>query len=449
MKSLIDKITPNLPEVSNPSEKKVSFRTKMKWTAAVLLIFYVLGSVKLYGLEGNTLEQLEFLSLILAADFGSIISLGIGPIVTASILLQLLNGSGVLNFDLSTTEGKRSFQGLQKILAISFVVLEAIIYVMAGGLTPQAGMSPMVLILQLIAGGLLIVFMDEIISKWGFGQGVSLFIVAGVSKQIFVRLLSPLMDNTGEPAGAVFKIISSVNALGSSGEAALNTIYVQVALILATVIVFGIAVFVQAMKVEVPLSFGRIRGRGIRWPLSFLYASNIPVILVAALIANMQLLGTLFEGSVFQSIGDLLSFSQPLTEKIIEGSVTVADFGKAGLYTAVLMAGSALFSVLWVKTAGMDPRSQAKNIMNYGLQIPGFRRDQRVLEGLLKRYIPALTLMGGLTVGFLAAVADISGTLTSGIGLLLAVMILFRLYEEISQQHAVDMNPMLKKFIKK
>ena len=456
MKALLNRLILNLPEVSNPSEKKVSFKTKLKWTLAVLVIFYFLGLVPLYGLGENSLRDFEFLSLILAADFGSLISLGIGPIVTASILLQLLNGSGVLKFDLTTPEGKRTFQGVQKMLAMLFVVVEAIIYVMAGGLRPEAGISPTVLITQLIAGGMLILFMDEVISKWGFGQGVSLFIVAGVSKQIFVRLLSPFVPGTGgqfffspeaagDPAGAIFIIF---NSLRNAGEGSLTEVYIQVFSILMTVTVFAVAVFVQAMKVEVPLSFGRIRGQGIRWPLSFLYASNIPVILVGALIANLQLLGSVFKEGFFASVLSFLRYPE-LPRLIFTEAVTGFDFVKAGVYAAILMVGSAIFSVFWVKTAGMDPKSQAKNIMNYGLQIPGFRRDERVLESLLKRYIPALTVMGGLTVGFLAAAAEVSGTLTSGIGLLLAVMILFRLYEEISQQHAVDMNPMLKKFMKK
>lgn len=86
-------------------------------------------------------------------------------------------------------------------------------------------------------------------------------------------------------------------------------------------------------------------------------------------------------------------------------------------------------------------------MMSSGLQIPGFRRDERVLESLLKRYIWPLTVMGGLTIGFLASIADLTGTLSSGTGLLLAVMIIYKLYEEISRQHMMDLNPMLRKFM--
>ena len=111
------------------------------------------------------------------------------------------------------------------------------------------------------------------------------------------------------------------------------------------------------------------------------------------------------------------------------------------------MAISAIFAVLWVKTSGMDESSQAKKIMSSGLQIPGFRKDQRVLESILKRYILPLTIMGGLAVGALSAFADILGAITSGTAILLAVMIMYQLYQNVAQQHAVDMHPALKKMV--
>ncbi len=452
----------NLPEVASPKEKRLPFKTKLKWTFAILLLFYFLGMISLYGLGKNSLSQFQSLSLLLGAEFGSIISLGIGPIVTASILLQLLNGSGIVKFDLTTPDGKRLFQGVQKGLAIAFVAFEASVFTLTGGLAPAAGVSPLVIIFQLTLGGILIIFMDEVVSKWGFGQGVSLFIAAGVAKGIMVRLLSPLSSSgslaftSGEaPIGALLSVFYFIMA-GDFREVLFSLVA-----IIATLAVFAIAVYAQAMKVEVPLSFGRIRGHGIRWPLSFIYTSNIPVILTAALISNIQLwarlleskgiplLGTFGQGGVGNS-GFVAWISSPnLVGDMVRGIAQPIDFARAGTYSLFLMAGAVLFSIFWVKTAGMDARSQAKNMMNYGLQIPGFRRDERVLESLLNRYIPALTVMGAIAVGFLAAIADISGALTSGTGLLLSVMIIYKLYEEIAQQHAMDMNPMLRRFIER
>ena len=95
----------------------------------------------------------------------------------------------------------------------------------------------------------------------------------------------------------------------------------------------------------------------------------------------------------------------------------------------------------------MDARSQAKQILSSGLQIPGFRRDERVLEKILSRYIWPLTIVGGAAVGLLAAVADLTGTLSNGTGILLAVMIVYKLYEEIAKDHMMDMHPAMRKMM--
>ena len=169
-----------IPEVTKPEEKKLGFNVKLKWTLIILVSFFILANIPLFGLAENALERFEYLAIILGTDFGSIISLGIGPIVMASIILQLLTGSGILNIDTTTTEGKKFFQGLQKILVFFFIVFEALIYVLMQGLQAAPGFAPL-LIFQLILGGLAIFYMSEVCDKWGFGSGVSLFIGAGVS----------------------------------------------------------------------------------------------------------------------------------------------------------------------------------------------------------------------------------------------------------------------------
>src|SRR3989344_1574857 len=196
--SFLDKIISNLPEVKGPKQKRLPFKEKLKWTLVTLVLFFVLGFVPLFGLGENALQQFEFLSIILGASFGSIISLGIGPLVTSSIVLQLLSGTGILKMDLTTTEGRQRFQGLQKLFAIFFVIFEAAVYVLMGGLAPAPELAgtalysqlEFILILQLFLGGILIMFMDEVVSKWGFGSGISLFIAAGVAQQLFIRLFN-------------------------------------------------------------------------------------------------------------------------------------------------------------------------------------------------------------------------------------------------------------------
>jgi len=446
----------NLPEVKGPTERRLEFKVKFKWTLIMLVSFFVLAEIPLYGLAVNALSRFEYLAVILGTKFGSVISLGIGPIVMASIILQLLVGSKLLNLDLATTDGKKYFQGLQKILTVFFCLFEAVVYVAMRGLEAMPGMAGIV-IAQLFFGGLLIMFMDEVVSKYGFGSGVSLFIVGGVGLSLFTRAFGFLgPERTIAPIGVVWSLIKSVAIADTSGATS------AAATILATIAIFLIIAYMQSIKVEVPLSFGRIRGYGVRWPLSFFYTSVIPVILASALLANLQIVarlaenwaghptfvGTFQDGSPSSGLIAWLSHRN-LLDITIRGAFTPMLLWQSLTYVAFMVFGCIIFSIFWVKTSGTDAASQAKNILASGLQIPGFRRDERVLESILARYIMPLAVMGGAAIGLLAAATDLMGALESGTGILLAVMIVYQLYQEIAQQHAFDMYPALKKIIAK
>jgi len=451
----------NLPEVKKPTEKRLGFNIRLKWTLIILACFFVLSNVPLVKLEESALSRFEFLAIIFGASFGSLMSLGIGPIVTASIVLQLLVGSKLIKIDTSTPDGKKTFEGLQKIMSLFFVVFESVIYVLMKGLLAQPGWE-WFLILQLVIGGILVMLMDEVVSKYGFGSGISLFIVGGVAWQLFAKAFGFLgQARTIEPTGKVLVLINSL--FNASNPGSMINAGVAFAAIAATVLVFFAVVYTQAIKVEVPLSFGRIRGFNIRWPLAFFYTSNIPVILTAALHANLQLvavlaqkvskaftfLGTFSDQGVAQS-GLAYWLSPPsngIIEPIIKGSLQGSMILQSIFYIIFMIAGSIMFAVFWVKTSGMDATSQANQISGSGLQVSGFRRDPRVIESILSRYIMPLTIMGGAAVGLLAALADITGALVRGTGILLSVMILYKMYEDIAQQHAMDSNPLARKFV--
>src|SRR3990167_8027885 len=288
-----------IPEIRKPDEKKVGFNVKLKWTLIVLGAFFVLANIPLFGLSENALDRFEYLAIILGTDFGSIISLGIGPIVTASIILQLLKGAEIIRIDTTTDEGKKFFQGIQKLLVLFFIIFESVIFVFMQGLQALPGLEYL-LVFQLILGGIAIFYMDELTQKWGFGSGVSLFIAAGVSWRLITSAfqfidqqgINCLVDFTTVPcAGKVFVLIQSI----------INRFPLELlsaaAAIVATAVIFLIVVWAQSLKVEIPLSFGRLRGYGVKWPLSFFYASVIPVILTAALIANIQLFGGIIENA--------------------------------------------------------------------------------------------------------------------------------------------------------
>ena len=496
-------IASRLPGIEEP-KTHLSFKSRLKWTGLILVLFIVLSHITLLGVAPEERQRFQFFELILGSSIGTLMTLGIGPIVTASIILQLLVGSKIIPWNLQDPDGKRKFQSAQKLMVIFFCVFEAFAYVSFGAIKPASADFMFILIAQIAFGGYLVLLMDEVISKWGIGSGVSLFIAENVSRTIFVRAFNPITP-LGEtiPAGLIPQSIAFIG-LGDLFQAFLAWIP-----ILATIIVFLTVVYLQAMKVEIPLAFGSIRGFGRRWPLNLIYTSNMPVILIAALLANLQLVGTMvarpdetglrcgFLGCFDQNnnaISGISQFFQPvrsisteifflvllgvifvaafssfyfkfkhgtkalavsavagiLLAMIVSSSTvglpTGGEFLRAGAYALILVAGSVVFSIFWVSTSGMDSKSVASQIEGLGMQIPGFRRDPRIIEQVLDRYIPTLAIISGLFIGILAAMADFTGALGTGTGILLTVMIIYNLYENIASRYMQDMHPAMRKF---
>ncbi len=451
-----------IPEIVTPEEKKLGFNVKLKWTLIILAAFFVLSNVSLFGMTSNSLSQFKYLAIILGTSFGSIISLGIGPIVMASIILQLLTGAEIINIDTTTTEGKKFFQGLQKILTIFFIIFEACVYVLMNGLQAAPGFT-LIVIIQLALGGFAIFYMDELSNKWGFGSGVSLFIAAGVSWQLITSAFQ-FVNQQGQ------NCLTNFSSVGCSGQVLvfiqaiidkdMTTFLSAFAAIVVTVLVFLAVVWAQSLKVEIPLSYGIVRGYGVKWPLSFFYSNVIPVILTAALIANLQLFGGLLQNWLGHAtiLGEFSNGQAVSGISFWLGSTDILGLAiKGGLLPQYIIQGiihiiafailCTIFSIFWVKSSSMDAKSQAKNIVSSGLQVAGFRQDIRIIESILDRYIMPLTVMGGLAIGLLAAFTDLLGAMVSGTAILLVIMIMFQFYQSIAQQHMTDMNPALRKFM--
>jgi preprotein translocase subunit SecY len=136
-------------------------------------------------------------------------------------------------------------------------------------------------------------------------------------------------------------------------------------------------------------------------------------------------------------------------ELIIKGGFLPIYLWQAITHILFYVFFCVLFAIFWVKTAGMDAKSQAHNISASGLQVAGFRQDERVLESILDRYIMPLTIMGGIAIALLASFTDLLGALVGGTSILLVIMIIYQFYQSIAQQHSVDMHPAMRKFMGK
>ncbi len=470
-----------IPSVQKPLYKQ-SFNTRLMWVGIALISYLILSNITVVGLGEASFERFKFLEIVLGARFGSIMTLGIGPIVTAGIILQLLVGSKLIGWDMTKPDSRKKFQSTSKVLAVAFALIEAVAYVMFGalGVIPGGPVAMTFVIAQLAIGGLIVIILDDLVSKWGFGSGISLFIAAGVGSQIVLRILSPLTagceafnfascfpSEANPPVGLLLSTL--ISAFTGAG---IDLVLIPLIPIISTAAIFLLIVYMQSIRVEIPLAFAALRGFGRNWSLKLFYTSNIPVILTTALLANLQLMASFgvtvdpetgfscgFLGCTNPNgtpvSGALYSLSSPglgnvgggVLGDLITGIFVETELLRILTYTLFLVVGSVIFSIFWMNTAGMDSKSVARQIESVGMQIPGYRRDPRIIESVLGRYIPHLAFLGGLFVGLLASLADTIGAIGTGTGILLTVMIIYNYYEELRNQNLEGAHPFVRKVL--
>ena len=197
-----------LPEVKKP-ERKVSFNEKIFWTALVLVIFLVMTQIPLYGVAASAQDQFSSLRVIFASTRGTLMELGIGPIVAAGLILQLLAGSNIIECDMSNSEDRGLFTSASKVFTVVLTGIQGAAYIISGMYGALSGPVALVIFFQLIATGVIVMLMDELVQKgWGLGSGISLFIMAGVAQSVVWDMFSP---QTGLFVGSLSAYLAKVS----------------------------------------------------------------------------------------------------------------------------------------------------------------------------------------------------------------------------------------------
>jgi preprotein translocase subunit SecY/protein transport protein SEC61 subunit alpha len=124
-------------------------------------------------------------------------------------------------------------------------------------------------------------------------------------------------------------------------------------------------------------------------------------------------------------------------------SQTIGDPLHSIVYLLYLVGMAVVFARLWVEIGGLNPRAVAKNLMDADVQVPGFRRTGLSIEQVLNRYIPTLTIIGGILIGLIAGVSDLFGVFGSGIGMLLMVDIILQYYQMLLKEQVEEISPAL------
>mgnify|MGYP000645611258 CR=1 FL=1 len=454
LREVIKAISSVLPEVPRP-KRKPSFTERIIWTALALILYLIMAEIPLYGVPRLGADYLAFYRIIFAAKQGTLMELGIGPIVTAGLISQLLVGSDIIRLDFSKPEDRSFFSAFTKVFTFIFIVAEATAYTLSGAIGVRLPPNvATIVILELIAASMAVFMLDQMVQKgWGIGSGISLFILAGVALRFMLDMFSPLVIPEGYYGFVPFLINSTISGDFSGILFRGPHIPALMGLISTLAFIFFI-VYLEGVRIELPISSTRFRGFTGVYPIKLLYVSNIPVILVGALIADIQFFTLLLSSWLPQSpylswLGTFDQHKRPVSGLLYYISppgpipVAIQDPIRIFTYVAFMVFFSVIFAKLWVELGGMSAEKAAKSLLDAKVHLPGFRSTKSSIQFVLAKYIPTVTLLGGIIIGLIASLSDLLGVYGSGIGLLLMIDITINYYQMLLREHVETLMPKL------
>ena len=470
-----------LPEIKKPV-RKPSLNEKLIWTAIAVVVYMVMAVTPLTSVQIGAQSQFSYSSVIFASAQGTLMTLGIGPIVTAGLILQLLAGSEIIKVDFQNPDDRSIFTSATKLLTIIVIVVESSAYLIGGlfGSIPASG--AIAIFFELLGASIIVMLLDELVQKgWGIGSGVSLFILAGVAQKVMWDMFSPLQVTVSSTVSQYYGAIPYLISAAFSGHAydaifrtsAGNSGFPTIFGLITTISAILVVVYVEGMRIEIPITSTKYRGFAGVYPIKLLYVSNIPVILFSALVANISFFFAYlwkfydYNGSTgnynhwFNYLAQYnittvqAANATPLTYQPLKGSLIYymtspndillpnADYVRALTYVLFAVAFSVMFAKIWVEIGGLSPKAAAKNLIGADVMIPGFRRTGASVEAILGKYIPVITIIGGIFIGLLASLTSLFGVFGTGVGLLLMVDIIIQYYQMLVKEQLESMMPRL------
>ena len=401
---------------------------------------------------------------LMASNKGSLMELGVSPIITSGLVLQLMQGSKLIEVNNNLKQDRQLFQGTTKLLGLCITLGSAGAYVLMGnyGAIKEIGWGNAILIVsQLFAAGTLVILLDELLTKgYGLGSGISLFIGTNSCETVIWKAFSPTTINAGSGSqmeGAILALFHLLMNKADKGaalvEAFTRTDLPNLCNLIATVFVFCLVVYFQGWRVDLQVKYQKYRGQSTNYPIKLFYTSNMPIILSSALISNLYFISSLLHSRYSASIlVRLLGCWDEKTHRPIAGIAWLVS-PPDGVYDAIIhwyrtiiyalycIFSCAWFSTLWIDICGSSSRDIAKQFRDQGMVVKG-HRDMST-KAHLDRYIPVAAGFGGACIGALQIISDFTGAIGSGTGILLAVTIIYQYYEMLSKEGLAKENMMV------
>ncbi len=401
-------------------------RKRILMTVALLGIFRVLASVPIPGIDAVKLAQFfgsnQFFGLLDVFSGGglsnlSIVMLGVGPYITASIIMQLLTIMSPrlkVMYQEEGEAGRKKFSQFSRMISIPLAFIQAISFIV---LLEKQGIVGELNTFQLIvnslvvtAGSVLLMWLGEIITEFGIGNGVSLIIFGGIVATLPTKLSQILFAY--DPS----KLLS----------------YLFFAAV-AFVIVYAV-VFITEAERPIPVTYAkRVRGNRVYGgistyiPLRLNQAGVIPIIFALSILLFPQLILNVVKGAVVnQTVRDV-------------ADTLLLWVANEWIYGITYFFFVFIFTYFYTAVT-FDPHQMAENLQKNGAFIPGVRPGQSTSE-YVGKVLTRITLVGALFLGFIAVLplivkglTGITSVAVGGTALLIAVSVILDLVKKIEAQ---------------
>src|SRR6266568_1062058 len=404
------------------SFKSPEIRRKILFTLLIFLIFRIFAHIPVAGVNIAQLKQLfasnQFLGFLDIFSGGtlsnfSIMALGLNPYINASIILQLLTMVIPKLEEMSKEgdSGRRKINQYTRFLTVPLSVLQAIgVYALLksqGLVTTLGPLDLIAFILTLVSGSILLVWLGELITDHGVGNGISLLIFGGIVGRLPIAL------------GQTFSTTNTQASLGLISFAALSLL-----------VIAGIIVVNEATR-QLPVHYARrmrgnklYGGQSTHLPLRLNQAGVIPIIFAVSIVLLPSLISNVFltsQNQAFRGIAENLNLWFSPTGWFYNVFYFVLVVAFTFFYTAVVF----------------NPKKIAEEIQKYGGFIPGVRPGKPT-SNYLNYILTRITLVGACFLGLVAILptliqvaTGVQTLLLGGTSILIVVSVVLETYKAI------------------
>ena len=404
-----------------------ALRTRVLFVLAALVVFRFLAAIPIPGVNAAQLAQFgsnQFVGLLNVFSGGgfsnlSIVMLGVGPYITASIIMQLMTILIPRLKEMYQEEGdagRERFMQYARYLSLPLAFIQAFGFLL---LLQQNGVVASLSLFALItnvcviaAGSILLMWIGELISEFGVGNGVSLIIFAGI----------------------VASIPSSFSQAIFAFDMAQLPAYIGFAA--AAVVIIGGVVFITEAERPIPVTYSRrVRGQRVMGgvstylPLRVNQAGVIPIIFALSILLFPQMIATFLSHSTISWLASV-------------ASAVVAGLANQWVYGAMYFGLVVIFTYFYTAIT-FEPHQVAKNLQKNGAFIPGVRPGTQTTE-YLANIITRITLVGALFLGVLAVlplilqgITGITALTIGGTALLIVVSVVLDVVKKVDAQTSI------------